>query len=181
MKFIDRENELRRLDSALAANQQTMDQRGTFVVIWGRRRVGKSRLLIEWSHRHNGLYTVADQSAPAIQRRYLASAVAERFPGFADVEYPDWHSFFTRLSTEATRSDWRGPFILDELPYLVAADPAIVSVLQRWIDNPTRRLCVVVSGSSQHMMHSAALDASAPLYGRALESFAVQPLHPGYL
>jgi len=57
MKFLDRRDEMRRLDSALR-------QPGSFAVIWGRRRVGKSRLLIEWSRRHGGLYTVADQSAP---------------------------------------------------------------------------------------------------------------------
>ena len=70
----------------------------------GGRRIGKSRLLIEWSRRHDGLYAVADQSAPPVQRRYLAGAVAERFPGFAAVEYPDWRSFLTRLSAEADRA-----------------------------------------------------------------------------
>ncbi len=98
---------MRRLDRALA-------QPGAFAVIWGRRRVGKSRLLIEWSRRHKGLYTVAEQSAPSMQRRYLATAVAERFPGFADVDYPDWRSFFLRLSAEADQAGWRGPFVLDE-------------------------------------------------------------------
>ena len=174
MKFLDRIDEMRRLDGALR-------RPGSFAVIWGRRRVGKSRLLIEWSRRHGGLYTVADQSAPPVQRRYLAAAVAERFPGFADVEYPDWHSFLTRLSSEADRVDWQGPFVLDELPNLMAAEPGIAGVLQNWLDRPERRLCVVVSGSSLHMMHGAILDAGAPLYGRASEAFAVRPLRFGYL
>ena len=67
MEFLDRADELRRLDRALRRS-------GAFAVIWGRRRVGKSRLLTEWSRRRDGLYTVADQSAPAVQRRYLAAA-----------------------------------------------------------------------------------------------------------
>jgi len=174
MKFLDRRDEMRRLDSALR-------QPGSFAVIWGRRRVGKSRLLIEWSRRHGGLYTVADQSAAPVQRRYLAVAVAKRFPGFADVEYPDWHSFLARLAGEADRIGWQGPFVLDELPHLIAADPSFVSVLQNWLDRPERRLCMVVSGSSLHMMHGAILDAGAPLYGRASEAFSVRPLRPGYL
>ena len=138
MRFLDRSDEMRRLDSALR-------RPGAFAVIWGRRRVGKSRLLIEWSRRHGGLYTVADQSAPTVQRRYLAAAVAERFPGFADVEYPDWQSLLTRLAAEADRTGWRGPFVMDELPHLIVADPAIAGVLQNWLDRPERRLCVVVS------------------------------------
>ena len=174
MKFLDRSDEMRRLDGAL-------QRPGAFAVIWGRRRVGKSRLLIEWSRRHGGLYTVADQSAPSVQRRYLAAAVAERFPGFADVEYPDWHSFLVRLANEADRIGWRGPFVLDEIPNLIAAEPSVAGVLQNWLDRPERRLCVVVSGSSLHMMHGAILDVGAPLYGRASEAFAVRPLRPGYL
>ncbi len=174
MEFLDRAGELRRLDSALRHS-------GAFAVIWGRRRVGKSRLLLEWSRRRDGLYTVADQSAPAVQRRYLAAAVAERFGGFDDVEYPDWRSFFTRLADAAVRASWNGPFIVDEMPYLIAADPSLAAVLQNWLDRPGGRPCLVVSGSSRHMMHGAVLDADAPLYGRAVEAFAVRPLRPGYL
>lgn len=174
MNFLNRQDEMRRLDRALG-------RPGGFAAIWGRRRVGKSRLLIEWSCRHDGLYTVADTSSPAIQRRYLASAIATRFPAFADVEYPDWRSFFERLTEEASRTQWPGPFILDELPYLVAADPTISGVLQNWLDAPRPRPCLVVSGSSQQMMHGTLLDAGAPLYGRASEAFAIRPLQPGYL
>ena len=146
MRFLDRSDEMHRLHG-------TLRRQGSFAVIWGRRRVGKSRLLIEWSRRHGGLYTVADQSAPTVQRRYVAAAVAERFPGFADVEYPDWHSLLARLAAEADRIGWRGPFVMDELPHLIAADPGIAGVLQNWLDRPERRLCAVVSGSSLHMMH----------------------------
>lgn len=174
MQFLDRRKEMDRLDSALLRS-------GAFAVIWGRRRIGKSRLLIEWSRRHEGLYTVADQSAPPMQRRYLAEAVAERFPGFADVEYPDWRSLLMRVAAEADRAGWQGPWVLDELPYLVAADPALAGVLQNWLDRPERRLGLVVCGSSQHMMHGMILDAAAPLYGRAAEAFPVGPLPPGHL
>ena len=174
MQFLDRNDEMYRLDGALR-------RPSAFAVIWGRRRVGKSRLLVEWCRRHDGLYTVADPSAPPVQRRYLAAAVAERFPGFADVEYPDWRSLLMRLSNDADRVRWRGPFVVDELPYLLAAEPNLAGVLQNWVDRPGRRLPLVVSGSSLHMMHGAVLDAGAPLYGRAAEAFAVRPLKPGYL
>ena len=174
MEFIDRDSELRRLNRALTRT-------GSFTVIWGRRRVGKSRLLIEWCRQCNGLYTVAENSAPEVQRRYLASAVAERFPGFADVEYPTWRALFTRLSAEADQIGWPGPFVVDELPYLIAADRGFPSEFQNWLDQPGRSLRVVVSGSSQSMMHRAVLDASAPLFGRAVESFALRPLSAGFL
>lgn len=171
--FLNRHEELERLDRALRP--------GSLVAIWGRRRVGKSRLLIEWCRCRDGLYTVADQSSPTVQRRYMAAAIAQRFAGFADVEYPDWRSLLARLSAEAARVGWPGPVIIDELPYLVAADPTIAAALQNWVDSTAPRPCAVVSGSSQQMMHGAVLDASAPLYGRAVEAFAVRPLLPRHL
>ena len=174
MKFVDRSEEMRRLDLA------TSRPRG-FAVLWGRRRVGKSRLLTEWSRRNDGFYTVADQSADAVQRRYLASALATLFPGFDEVEYPDWRALLRRLDRDADNKGWRGPLIIDELPYLVASQPEILATLQNWLDSPTRRVGLVVSGSSARMMDGAVLDSGAPLYGRATEAFAVRPLRAGYL
>lgn len=174
MQFLNRAAELRRLDSALRRD-------GGFAAIWGRRRVGKSRLLIEWCAARDGLYTVADGSAPPVQRRYFAGAVARRFPGFSSVEYPDWRSLLDRLRAEATASGWRGPWVVDELPYLIAGDRSLPSALQRWLDAPGPRPCLVVCGSSIRMMHGAVLDAAAPLYGRASEAFGVRPLSPGHI
>ena len=174
MEFIDRNEEMARLDRAFA------NSRG-FVALWGRRRVGKSRLLTEWVRRNDALYTVADRSAAPVQRRYLASALATRFPGFNEVAYPDWRALLQRLDREAASQGWQGPLIIDELPYLVAAEPAILTVLQNWLDAPERKVALVTSGSSVRMMHGAVLDSGAPLYGRATEAFAVRPLQAGYL
>lgn len=174
MEFIGRDSEIRRLNRGLART-------GSFSVISGRRRVGKSRLLIEWCRRCDGLYTVAENSAPEVQRRYLASAVAERFPGFADIEYPTWRALLSRLSVEADQVGWPGPFVVDELPHLIAADPRFPGQFRNWLDQPGRNLRVAVSGSSRSMMNRAVLDASAPLFGRAAESLALHPLRAGFL
>lgn len=174
MKFLDRGDEIGRLDAFLRPP-------GGFAAVWGRRRVGKSRLLVEWAKRCDGLYTVADASAAPVQRRYLAEAVAERFPGFADVEYPDWRSFLDRVRTEAAAAGWPGPWILDEVPYVAIADPSFVAALRDWMDRPRPRPALVVAGSSHRVMIDAVLGAGAPLCGRAAEAFAVRPLRPGYL
>ena len=76
MKFVNRQNELARLRRVVVAEESGL------VVIYGRRRVGKTRLLLEWAKKHSGLYTVADQSAAELQRRYFAEALSERLPGF---------------------------------------------------------------------------------------------------
>ncbi|MCP3961646.1 MAG: ATP-binding protein [bacterium] len=177
MRFVDRTAELERLDR-LATSED-----GGLAVLYGRRRIGKTRLLLEWSARHGGLYTVADQSTAEIQRRYFAEAVAQRLPGFADVEYPDWWSLLARLAREAETARWRGPIIFDELPYLVLQAPELPSILQRWIDHDAgaARLQVAVAGSSQRMMQGFVLAGDAPLYGRAREVLELGPIDPWYL
>ena len=116
MDFLNRESEIERLDGLV--------ERGRgFAVLSGRRRIGKTHLLVEWIRRHGGVYAVADQSAPDVQRRYLAEAIATRLEGFADVHYADWPSLLRRLSRDAAAARWPGPIVIDELPYLVVAPP----------------------------------------------------------
>ncbi|MEM7350284.1 MAG: ATP-binding protein [Acidobacteriota bacterium] len=177
MRFINRQAEMARLDRLAAGDS------GGLAVLYGRRRIGKTRLLLEWTRRHGGLYTVADQSAAEIQRRYFAAAVATRLPEFAEVEYPDWRSLLARLAREATSARWRGPIVFDELPYLVVASPELPSILQRWIDHEAAdaRLVVAVAGSSQRMMQGLVLSSDAPLYGRARELLDLQPIAANHL
>jgi len=177
MRWINRDQELMRLDS-LARRRG-----GGLGVVYGRRRLGKTRLLLEWLRKQGGLYTVADQSSADIQRRYFAGAVAEHLPGFAEVQYPDWRSLLGRLAREAPAQSWRGPLVIDELPYLVTSSPELPSVLQHWIDHDVRAagLVLVIAGSSQRMMQGLVLSGDAPLYGRAQEILELRPMHPRHL
>jgi AAA+ ATPase superfamily predicted ATPase len=177
MFFVNRQEELSRLDRVAASEE------GGLAVVYGRRRVGKTRLLLEWAKKHQGIYTVADQSVAEIQRQYFAEALAVRLPGFAEVEYRDWRSLLSRVAREAQSAGWRGPLIFDELPYLVLASPELPSVLQRWVDHEAReaRLSVAIAGSSQRMMQGFVLSADAPLFGRAKAILEIQPLSPIHL
>ena len=122
MRFVNRTSELGRLDALVERGQ------GGLVALWGRRRVGKTRLLLEWSRRHDGLYSVADLSSEPVQRAYLADALSLRFPGFGEATWPDWRTLLRSVAREATRTLWRGPLILDELPYLAEERPSAVSL-----------------------------------------------------
>lgn len=179
MRFVDREEELDRLEQLMARRD------GALAVVYGRRRIGKTRLLLEWSRRHDGLYAVADQSSAEIQRRYLADTVAAhpRMAGFADVIYPDWRTLLARIAQQARAAKWRGPLILDELPNLVLAAPELPSTLQHFVDHEAReaRLVVAVAGSSQRMMQGLVLGGDAPLFGRAREQIDLQPLPVSHL
>ncbi len=177
MKFTDRKQEMGRLDR-LASLQE-----GGLGVVWGRRRVGKTRLLLEWCRKHSGVYYTADESSASVQRKYLAIAIDQKLPGFAAVEYPDWTTLFLRLANDAKTVKWRGPLVIDEFPYLIATTPELPSILQKFVDNEAKQahLILALSGSSQRMMQGAILDASAPLYGRAQELIKLGPISVGYM
>ena len=115
MLFLNRKPEL----SALAG----LGPAGGLAVVWGRRRIGKTRLLLEWCERERGVYTVADQAGADDQRAYLARALAEVLPGFADVTYPSWERLLARLAADAVARRFTGPIVIDEVPYLVASSP----------------------------------------------------------
>lgn len=177
MKFIDRKQEMERLRHLVGL------AKGGVAVVWGRRRVGKTRLLLEWAQQNNGVYYTADESAASVQRKYFSLALEKALPGFSEVDYPDWAALLKRLAQDALAKKWRGPIIIDELPYLVMESPELSSVLQKFIDHEAKqaKLVITLCGSSQRMMQGAILDASAPLYGRASELIKLAPISAGYL
>lgn len=177
MKFINRQEEMARLNRLMKSDESEM------AVVWGRRRMGKTRLLLEWVDKHKGIYYTADESSATVQRKYFALALEQALPGFAAVEYPDWLTLFTRLAKEAIQIDWRGPLVIDELPYLISTSPEFPSILQRFIDHDAKRAKMIIAlcGSSQRMMQGAVLDASAPLFGRAKEIIKLGPISVGYM
>lgn len=177
MKFLDRQREMGRLTSFAESDA------GVLALLWGRRRVGKTRLLLEWGRRVGALYTVADESSGQVQRRYIAEAVASTLEGFADPEYRDWRSLLRALARQAQQAAWKGPLVIDEFPYLAASDPALPSILQSFVDHEARQagLRILLAGSSQRMMQGLHLDRSSPLYGRASEALELEPLPAGFI
>lgn len=177
MEFINRKKELARLDRVASQTD------GGVVVLWGRRRIGKTRLLLEWTKKHKGIYFTADESVALLQRKYFAAALEPALAGFSHVEYPDWQSFLQRLAKEAKHNRWQGPLVIDELPYLISVSPEFPSLLQKFIDHEGKdaKLILALCGSSQRMMQGAILNANAPLFGRAQEIIKLSPISAGYL
>lgn len=172
LPFVDRRASLGRIQRALAARTSEL------VCVYGRRRLGKSRLITQALEGRRAVYYLADERDELLQRRALAREIERLIPGFARVEYPDWDALFDRWSEAAPRS---AVLAIDELPYLVSAVPALPSMLQRRIDRGVGTQHWVLCGSSQRMMHGIVLDAAAPLYGRARELIKVEPLPCPYL
>lgn len=171
MEFVDRIDEAARLKDALAR------ERSSLVVMYGRRRLGKSTL-IKRVLSDTDVYFLADRSEGQHQRILLAKVIAQVFPDFDKLTYPDWESIFRAVNY---RTDKRFTLCLDEFPYLVEQSPELPSVLQKLIDEKQLKYNLVLCGSSQNMMYGLFFDSTAPLYGRADEIMRLAPIRLPYI
>ena len=171
--FFDRQEELVRIRTQFARNVSTL------TVIYGRRRCGKSRLLLEALPAGSSVYYVGDDREDALQRTGLAAEIARLIPGFDDVHYPEWD---TLLSHWFERAHQGAVLALDEFPALVTAAKEIPSLLQKHFDqNRSNRKHLVLTGSSQRMMQGLVMDRRAPLFGRAEEILKIDALPAGWI
>ena len=166
MKFVDRIDEAARLKDALAREKSAL------VVIYGRRRLGKSTL-IKKVLSDNDVYFLADRSEEQYQRILLAKVIAQIFPDFDKLTYPDWEAMLRAVNY---RADKRFTLCLDEFPYLVEQSPELPSVLQKLVDEKQLKYNLVLCGSSQNMTYGLFFDSTAPLYGRADEIMRLTPI-----
>ena len=171
MNFVDRIEETARLRDALSREKSSL------VVVYGRRRLGKSTL-IKRVLSDSDVYFLADRSEEQHQRTLLAKVVAQVFPDFDKLTYPDWESLFRAVNY---RTDKRFTLCLDEFPYLVEQSPELPSVLQKLVDEKQLKYNLVLCGSSQNMMYGLFLDSTAPLYGRADEIMRLTPIRLPYI
>jgi uncharacterized protein len=163
MEFVNRDAELRELDAAA--------KRGGLLVMFGRRRVGKTRLLRQWLQPLDGLYSQAIEAQRDLQ---IQQVFADLRPQLETQLVPKtWPELLEILALQKRR--W--VLCLDEFPYLTAVDASLPSQLQKWLDHSLPRGCLlIVAGSSTRMMNDLFLQRAAPLYGRARKLLQVQPM-----
>ena len=168
MKFVDRIDEAARLKDALAREKSSL------VVMYGRRRLGKSTL-IKRVLSDNDVYFLADRSEGQHQRALLAKVIAQVFPDFDKLTYPDWESMFRAVNY---RTDKHFTLCLDEFPYLVKTNSAFPSILQNVWDEILKdsNVMLILSGSFISMMQKHALSYDSPLYGRRTAQMRLAPL-----
>ena len=171
--FVDRRQELALLDSLLERKYPSPAQ---FVLMYGRRRVGKTSLLLHWAA-STGLpfsYFPADKGPAALQRKELFARILGTDVGEAPT-FESWASCWQTIARFL--ADRRHILILDEFPYVLAADPAAASALQHAWDHLFQgsQLVLVLSGSHVHTMGHLQ-KADSPLFGRFTGQWHLQPL-----
>ncbi len=175
--FINREQELTWLKERYASGK------AEFIVLTGRRRVGKTALLTEFAADKPGVYFLAYLDSAETLLRNLSAALweAEHGPGAAPGSYGSWLGLFQAVGRLAT--DRRFVLILDEYPYLADAGERLASVIQKLWDETLQhsQVFLVLCGSYMSVMDRDVLNRDAPLYGRRTAQLTLRPLTPGQM
>src|SRR5205823_2776544 len=157
----------------------------------GRRRVGKSELVLHFKQDRPGIYFVGKQAPAALQlREFLrTAALALEEPLLATASLSDWR----QALSEVVRR-WRGRgkliLILDEFQWIAAEDRSLPSVIQELWDREWQhsgKLMLILAGSYVGFMEREALGSQKPLGGRRTSQILLEPFkfneaarfHPG--
>lgn len=171
MEFIGREAELQLLN-------EEYQKDSSFVVVYGRRRVGKTTLLKEFIRDKYAFYFLATQETEAQSRKRLAGVIARRTGNalLDKVLFTDWMDLFQAIVDHP--SGEKKIIVIDEFPYLVKTSAAFPSILQNIWDELLKDsgVMLILCGSLTGMMKKYALDYGSPLYGRRTAQIRLMPL-----
>jgi len=171
--FQNREDELALLDRLYAEPDSKL------VVLYGRRRLGKTTLLGRFAESKPCIYYMADKAAEVSQRNALARAMSSMLdePILEQAGYSEWYDLFAAFDRLRDRTQ-KTILILDEYQYLCQTQRAFSSLIQKWWDEHWKQdnVMLILCGSLTSMMYRETLSHSSPLYGRSDASLLLRPL-----
>lgn len=171
MRFIGRKNELHTLNTEYNRNS-------SFVVIYGRRRVGKTTLIKEFLKNKTAFYYLATEELEIQSMKRLANVIARTTKNtlLQKIEFTDWLDLFQLIADY--KPEEKKVLVIDEFPYLVRTNSAFPSILQNAWDEFLKdsNVMVILSGSLIGMMQKHALSYDSPLYGRRTAQMRLTPL-----
>ena len=162
VKFVDREAEIKTLQSEY--------QRGgsALVILYGRRRVGKTTLITEFIKDKKALFFLASEESENQNRMAFKDKAAEFINSdlLKDADVKSWDVIFKAVMD--THFESKPVIVIDEFQYIGRSNPAFPSIFQRiWEENlKQKQVLVILCGSLISMMESQTLAYHSPLYGR---------------
>ena len=172
-KFVDRAKELEFLERHFKREE------AGFIVLYGRRRVGKTELLNRFIKNKKHIYFLARRESEAETFNRLSMALFKMFHDELLLSRPlsSLDSFFEYLYEKSKEE--RIVLVIDEFPMLIERFRGLTSVLQDHWDNKLKfsKLFLILCGSSIGMMETEVLGYRSPLYGRRTGQWKVEPLN----
>lgn len=169
--FVNREGELMRLE------KRYQSKKAELIIVYGRRRVGKTRLLREFSRNKASIFFLADLNPDNFQTdRFTEVLYKHTGDSFLKTQkLGSWDAIFEYISKLTVKRKLL--VVIDEFPYLISANPAVPSILQRYWDErlSTTKICLVLCGSYISVMEQKVLGYRSPLYGRRTAQLMLTP------
>ena len=179
-EFIGRAAELDLLERAFESRHSE------FIPIYGRRRVGKSELILKFMTGKPGIYYLGQQSPAALQvHGFLQEAAAGlHMPLLAELRVTDWQAALLTVVEQwsAARPETKLVLALDEFQWIAASSPDILATLQQCWDRHWKgagNVMLLLCGSYLGFMEREVLGQASPLFGRRTAQVHLQPF--GYL
>lgn len=168
--FIGREKELNALEKLY------LSDKFEFVVIYGRRRVGKTALINHFIDDKKSIYFMGVESNAKQNLENLSKSILEFSSGIqTETYFPSYQAALEYVFQLAERE--RVVLAIDEYPYVARASKSLASTFQLLIDKykDTSRLMLILCGSSMSYMEDHVLAYKAPLYGRRTAQMKIMP------
>lgn len=167
--FIGRENELYLLNALYSSSKFE------FLVLYGRRRVGKTFLLQEFSKDKKAIFFSAQEKNDSLNLSDFSRAIQQHFDGQSFGTFDGWESATDYISNRI--GDERLLIIIDEFPFIASENPSIKSILQHTIDHTWKgkNIFLILCGSSVSFMEKEVMGYKSPLYGRSTAQLEVLP------
>ena len=181
--FVDRVEEMKFLEKEYQKHD------ATFLILYGRRRIGKTEILLQFLKSNNGIYFLASEEGTR-QNIEAFSDQCSLFledESFHNAQYTSYENLFSSFvhHVNFSRACQKGKIVIifDEFPYLISSDRSIPSQFQKIWDTILSQypIMFIVSGSSISIMESDVLGYKSPLYGRRSGQWRVNPLQFRYL
>lgn len=171
MKFLGREKEILDLEKEYARD-------GGFVVIYGRRRIGKTTLIKQFIKSKTAFYFLATKEVESQSMKRFAGVIA-RTTGNSVMQkaaFSDWLDLFQVVADY--KPNEKKVLVIDEFPYLVKVNDSFPSILQNAWDEILNdsNVMLILCGSLISMMKKHALSYESPLYGRRTAQMRIAPL-----
>ena len=175
-KFIDRIDELETLEREYDRDD------AAFVVIYGRRRVGKTTLINHFCEDKKSIYFLATEENESENRNSFKNLVSDKFGNelLASASLTNWEPIFKVIAEESRQE--RLILVIDEFQYLCKANPAFSSIMQKIWDETLQKenVMLILCGSLINMMTSQVLNYDSPLYGRRTAQIKLKQIDFSY-
>ena len=147
-----------------------------FLIMYGRRRVGKTTILQEFAMNKNAIFFPAREKNDSLNLEDFSKAMQLHFDHSFIASFKSWEDAFEYIGHKVTD---RTAIIIDEFPYIIEENPSVKSLLQHAIDHnfKSKNIFLILCGSSISIMENEIMGRKSPLHDRQTATLKIKPFN----